>query len=51
MAIEVKELIIRAIATDDEGGSNGEFGLPDEQKIIQKCVNQVLEIIKRNNER
>lgn len=50
MAIEIRELIIKAIVVDndddDEGSGQVEI---DKDAIVQECVDQVLKIIKKNN--
>ncbi len=54
MTIEIKELVIKAnvrrspddTAQNDSGGSS-----IDQEKVIQTCVEQVLEILKREKER
>lgn len=60
MPIEIKELIIRASVQDDvqeaerktpsRGGSSGKNGTTEEQ-IVNRCVEQVMEILRIQNER
>lgn len=53
MPIEIRELIIRAEVSDKEKGA-GSAAKPDKkekQKIIQECVDQVLEMLKKDKER
>lgn len=55
MPVEIKELIIRAVA--EPGGAGGEAereaAEPDRERqaIVEACVKQVLRILKRSRER
>ena len=62
MPVEIKELIIRAVATearkqDDEDGASeaeeveAETGADPQQALVEACVRQVLTILKRSKER
>lgn len=54
MTIEIKELIIKANVgkpSNDEHKSESENQSLDQQKIIRTCVEQVMEILKREKER
>ena len=64
MPVEIKELIIRAVATDDHTpGAASPQGLPktasagtgtsseDQQALVEACVRRVLKILKQSNER
>jgi hypothetical protein len=53
MAIEIRELIIRATVTQTDSGSttanNGSS--INQQEIIQECIGQIAKIIKNKKER
>jgi len=53
MPIEIKELIIKAIVSDEPEGSMQDKSMNETQKqeIIQTCVDQVLSILKIREER
>jgi hypothetical protein len=55
MAVEIRELVIKAIITDDqkaEQNGSSEVGVSTStQQIIQECVSQVLKIIKQSQNR
>ncbi len=64
MAIEIKELVIRAIVSDDnittqknqeekkaKGESDNESVEEDNEDIINACVDQVLEILEKRLDR
>jgi len=53
MPIEIKELIIKAEISDQQGSesSSARPGKKEKQKLIQECVEQVLEILNREKER
>ncbi len=55
MPIEIRELIIKAEISDtggNEGSGNSELSDNlNKQQIIQECVDQVLEILKKEKER
>ena len=61
MPVEIRELIIRAVATGNahdsdaheqrEEGRQGVNAADDTQAIIQECVRQVLRILQQNKER
>jgi hypothetical protein len=55
MAVEIRELVIRATIVDDKNtespeASNAELTVQKEH-IIQECVTQVLKIIKKSKNR
>ena len=55
MPVEIKELIIRAVVTDDDG-EEADMSLrissePDRAELVQECVRQVLKILERSRER
>jgi hypothetical protein len=50
MAVEIKELVIKAVITsggDESGKGAAAGGGPDKQELIQACVEQVLKILKK----
>jgi hypothetical protein len=55
MPVEIRELIIRAVITDGEGGAEAASTstITDEEReaIIEASVRQVLKILKRSQER
>lgn len=55
MPVEIKELIIRAIAQEDRAGVErvpGNQTFEDQKEaIVEACVKQVLRILKRSKER
>ena len=55
MPVEIKELIIRAVAEKDEGIGEIEpdswTGDDEREAIVQACVRQVLRILNRSRER
>ncbi len=54
MAVEIKELIIRATVANDPQEDSGEAGKIDaeaKEAIIKTCVEQVLMILERSKER
>ena len=54
MPIEIKELIIRATVDPKGEGGSAETGKADSSKkeeIVQQCVEQVLEILRKKRER
>lgn len=54
MAVEIKELVIRAVV-ENTAGNNGakskNGGSVDNQQIIEACVDQVLKILKKKMQR
>jgi hypothetical protein len=51
MAVEIKELIIKAVVADSESASAGASNDSDRDRIVQECVDQVLKILKRTSNR
>ena len=60
MSVEIKELIVRAVATgacdqDDDEETDGKMkqttGADPQQALVEACVRQVLTILKRSKER
>ena len=55
MPVEIKELIIRAVAEEAresaEGAPGSEMANDEKDAIIEACVRQVLRILKRSKER
>jgi hypothetical protein len=55
MAVEIRELVIRAVIKNDDNPHSVNEGerpeLQDQQAIIEECVKQVLKILKRKQER
>jgi hypothetical protein len=57
MPIEVRELVIKAVVTQDNasgasgGGSGASGGSGAPEEIIQACVEKVMDILKEKNER
>jgi Family of unknown function (DUF5908) len=55
MPVEIKELIIRAVAVDEsvEGLEQSDLRSEpaDKEALIEECVRQVLKILKRSKER
>ena len=52
MAVEIKEIVIRAVLTDEEreAGSPSDLG-QDKGLFIQECVNQVLKVLEKKKRR
>jgi hypothetical protein len=55
MAVEIKELVIRAILVQEEdkaaSAAPGREAAVTKEELIQECVNQVLKIIRKSKER
>ena len=55
MALEIRELIVRATLGGDEEGAQGNASADNQQDpqqtLIQTCVEAVLEILRQRNER
>lgn len=54
MAVEIKELIIRATVVNDQQGDSDkadDIDAESKEAIIETCVNQVLKILERSKER
>ncbi len=59
MPIEIRELVIRAVALPDQENEEkveepprqALVPLPDQEAMIQECVRQVLQILRKEKER
>ncbi len=53
MPVEIKELVIRIVVDSSSaaGGNASPVELPDYQQLVRDCVEQVLRILKREQER
>ena len=55
MPVEIKELIVRAVATEARSGAEPAAPAPTseeaQQALVEACVRQVLKILKRSKER
>ncbi len=55
MPVEIRELVIRAVtkldAEDDKGETKAQASPADNEAIIQECVRQVMNILKKKEER
>jgi hypothetical protein len=52
MAVEIKEMVIRATIVADKQGEQPSVPVTaDQNEIIKECVKEVLRIIKKNNRR
>jgi hypothetical protein len=56
MPVEIKELIIRVVVGNQDSASTPQSGkldieLSDREAIVQECVQQVLRILKKEEER
>jgi hypothetical protein len=54
MAVEIKELIIRAIVSDSDSSgnlSNTSASEVNKDALVQECVDQVLKVLKKKNRR
>jgi proline dehydrogenase len=55
MPIEVRELVIKAVVTQDSaGGASGDAPQANgnsQEEIIQACVEKIMDILKEKNER
>ncbi len=53
MPIEIRELVVKATVRDraSEGQSGSRDRRAEKEEIVRECVAQVLEILKRKNER
>jgi hypothetical protein len=55
MPVEIKELVIRAVVTQQPGEDSPEASSPgedsDRQTIVEECVRQVLRVLKNSKER
>ena len=51
MPIEIKELVIRAIVDPEGGGTSAALPEEDRRQLVADCVEQVLDILRRREER
>ncbi|WP_155839763.1 MULTISPECIES: DUF5908 family protein [Aquimarina] len=54
MAVEIKEIVIRAIISDASQTDEGSSSLDTRKEqcdVVQECVHQVLKILKKKNHR
>lgn len=51
MPIEIKELIIRASVEPSEKKQDNKNAAADQAELLEECVAQVLEILRREKER
>lgn len=57
MPVEIRELVIRAVATwegpgsDLEGSSHAPGGADEQRAIVQECVRQVMRILRKEKGR
>ncbi len=52
MPVEIRELVIRATVADTESSAGEQTGASaDESALVAECVEQVLEILRRQKER
>ncbi|WP_299183402.1 DUF5908 family protein [uncultured Aquimarina sp.] len=52
MAVEIKEIVIRAIISDASQADEGSQSLDSRKEqgdVVQECVHQVLKILKKKN--
>ena len=52
MAVEIKEIVIRAVLTEEKKSDKSlDDPLQVKQLLIQECVDQVVKILKKKNRR
>lgn len=54
MAVEIKELVIRAVVDyqqESDNGNTGEHSDAEREQIIQACVRRILKMINQANKR
>ncbi len=55
MAVEIRELVIKALIVNDQSDKNSllqeSYTGMQKDKLVQECVNQVLKIIKKGKNR
>ena len=53
MPVEIKELIVRAVATESRTDTpvSSDASAGDQQALVEACVRQVLKILRRSRER
>lgn len=50
MAVEIKEIVIRAVLTEEPRPAKAEARV-NTDAIVQQCVDQVLKVLKKKNRR
>jgi hypothetical protein len=52
MAVEIKEIVIKAVLTNEEkANSSSSHAQVDQEAMIQECVDQVLKVLNKKNRR
>ncbi len=51
MPVEIRELVIRATVADTESSAGEQTASADESALVAECVEQVLEVLRRQKER
>ena len=51
MAVEIRQIVIRAILTETEKPEKSEAPAIEKDAFLQECVDQVLKILKKKNRR
>lgn len=52
MAVEIKEIVIKAVLTNkDMAKATGNHPQVDQETMVQECVNQVLKVLQKKKRR
>lgn len=51
MAVEIKQIVIRAVLTEAEKSKNAGNTAIEKETFMQECVDQVVKILKKKNRR
>ena len=51
MAVEIKQIVIRAVLTETERSGQSEAAGIQKDTLVQECVDQVLKVLKKKNRR
>ncbi|MEM0938995.1 MAG: DUF5908 family protein [Bacteroidota bacterium] len=52
MAVEIKEIVIRAVLTEEEKtGDSSEAHTMEKERLLQECIDHVLKVLKKKNYR
>lgn len=52
MAVEIKEIVIKAVLTPKEAQKTSKAQAPiDQDAVVQECVNQVLKVLQKKTRR